>query len=288
MLVTLREVLADAVSHRYAVGAFNVIDINMARGVIAAAEQRRSPVIISQGQGQFRFTPPEIMGPSLVQLAKEASVPVVIHLDHGKQFEVCERAIRAGYSSIMYDGSQLSMAENMANTRQAVALARKNRVSIEGEVGHVSNAETGDLPGDHLELAPDEQFLTTPEQAVAFWRATDVDALAVAFGTGHGIYRETPKLEFNRLREIQQAVSVPLVMHGGSGLGDEAYQEAIACGIRKLNYFTLLSQSLGELIKEAANATEEPYYHELQLLVVNETQKHVARLMSVFGSAERV
>ncbi|MBV4412831.1 class II fructose-bisphosphate aldolase [Enterobacteriaceae bacterium YMB-R22] len=287
MLVTLREVLADAVSHRYAVGAFNVIDTNMARGVIAGAEQCRSPVIISQGQGQFRFTPPEIMGPSLVQLAREASVPVVIHLDHGKQIDVCERAIRAGYSSIMYDGSQLPLTENMAYTRQAVSLARKNHVSIEGEVGHVSNAETGDLPGEHVQPAPDEQYLTTPEQARAFWQATEVDALAVAFGTGHGLYRETPRLEFNRLREIHQAADVPLVMHGGSGLGDEAYQEAIACGIRKLNYFTLLSQSLGELIKEATHATSEPYYHELQLLVVHETQKHVARLMGVFGSARR-
>lgn len=287
MLVTLQEVLADAVKHQYAVGAFNAIDINMARGIIAAAEQRRSPVIISQGQGQFRFTPPEIMGPSLVQLAREASIPVVIHLDHGKQLEVCERAIRSGYSSIMYDGSQLSLPENIANTQAAVALARQHNVSIEGEVGHVSNAETGDLPEDHVEISADEQFLTTPEQALQFWKETQVDALAVAFGTGHGVYRETPKLEFDRLSEIHKTVNVPLVMHGGSGLDDGAYQEAIACGIRKLNYFTMLSQSLGDLIKEATNATNEPFYHEIQLIVVNETQKHVARLMDIFGSSQK-
>ncbi|QCT20480.1 class II fructose-bisphosphate aldolase [Jejubacter calystegiae] len=289
MLVTLREVLDDASAKGYAVGAFNVVDINMARGVILAAEQQRSPVILSQGQGQFRFTPPEIMGVALRYLAQEATVPVVIHLDHGKSLEVCQRAIAAGYSSIMFDGSVLSLDDNIHQTREAVALARQHGVSIEGEVGHVANAETGDEP-EQAVAAPvlEECHLTTPEAARHFWRETGVDALAVAFGTGHGIYREAPRLEFDRLRAIRDAVDAPLVMHGGSGLCDEAYQEAIACGIRKLNYFTLLSQSLAELIKQQVNASDEPWYHEVPLLVVEETRQHVARLMTLFGSARRV
>lgn len=289
MLVTLREVLGDATHKGYAVGAFNVIDLNMARGVILAAEAARSPVILSQGQGQFRFTPPEVMGVALGYLAREATVPVVIHLDHGKDRDICQRAISAGFSSVMFDGSMKSLPDNINATREAVALARMHGVSIEGEIGHVANAETGDEP-EHTADAPalEECMLTTPEAARHFWLETEVDALAVAFGTGHGIYRAEPKLEFDRLRAIRDEVKVPLVMHGGSGLCDEAYQEAIASGIRKLNYFTLLSHSLAELIKEQVNASSEPYYHDLQLSVVEETRRQVERLMGVFGSANRV
>ena len=284
-LVTMREVLSDAVSKRYAVGSFNAIDVNLLRGLIAAAEQESSPVIINLGQGQFRFTPPEIIAPVMVQMARAASVPVVLHLDHGKDVETCVRALRLGFSSVMYDGSALSFEENLANTREVIKIARHYGASVEAEIGKVGNAETGEeeVAGEVAAAAEDQ--LTTPEQAKLFAEGADLDALAVAFGTAHGIYHGEPKLDFERLQAIHQQVSVPLVMHGGSGLDDSIYGEAIACGISKINYFTTMSHDVGVKCLQTLSRGSEAFYHEAVLTAVDSTREHAARIMRVFGSS---
>ena len=283
-LVTLREVLKDAEENGYAVGSFNAIDVNLLRGLIAAAEQENSPIILNLGQGQFRFTPPEIIAPVMVQMAKEASVPVVVHLDHGKNVETCIRALRLGFSSVMYDGSALSFEENVANTNEVMKVARHFGASVEAEIGKVGNAETGD---EVEEVSVEEETvdqLTTPEEAVRFMEATNVDALAVAFGTAHGLYKGEPKLDFQRLESIHKQVSAPLVMHGGSGLDDSVYGEAIACGISKINYFSNMSHDIGkQCLATLANA-EETYYHEAVLTAVDVARDHAARMMRIFGS----
>lgn len=286
-LVTLREVLKDAEENGYAVGSFNAIDVNLLRGLIAAAEQENSPIILNLGQGQFRFTPPEIIAPVMVQMAKEAKVPVVVHLDHGKDVETCIRALRLGFSSVMYDGSALSFEENVANTKEVMKIARHFGASVEAEIGKVGNAETGDEVEETLIEEVEEETadqLTTPEEAIRFMEATGVDALAVAFGTAHGLYKGEPKLDFPRLESIHKQVDAPLVMHGGSGLDDRVYGEAIACGISKINYFSNMSHDVGKQCLETLANAEETYYHEAVLKAVEVTREHAARMIRIFGS----
>lgn len=283
-LVTLREVLTHAQANHYAVGSFNSVDVNMLRGLIAAAEQERSPIIINLGQGQFRFTPPEIIAPVMIKMAQEASVPVVIHLDHGKSVETCIRALRLGFSSVMYDGSALPFAENLRNTQEVIRIASYYGASVEAEIGKVGNAETGDT--DTLAQAGEqaEDNLTRPQEAQTFMAQATPDALAVAFGTAHGIYVGEPIIDFVRLREIRATVDVPLVMHGGSGLSDDVYREAIACGVSKINYFTGMSLDVGQQVRTLLNSQQNGCYHELVLCAVEATRDHAARVMQVFGS----
>ncbi|SDR48864.1 class II fructose-bisphosphate aldolase [Pseudovibrio sp. Tun.PSC04-5.I4] len=284
-LVTLREVLDDARQNNYAVPSFNAVDVNLARGLILAAEAERSPIILNLGQGQFRFTPLEIMAPVMKQLAAEATVPVVTHLDHGKSVDVCIRALRQGFSSVMYDGSALPIEENIANTIEVVRIAKYFGASVEAEIGKVGNTETGDEEQDNTEITDD--LLTTPEQAVRFMEAVEVDALAVAFGTAHGLYKGDPKLDFERLRSIREKVSVPLVMHGGSGLEDSAFHEAIRHGVAKINYFTQMSHDVAKQCQKAFHEAEDEYYHDAILTAVSATQEHSSRVMRVFGSSGR-
>lgn len=284
-LVTLKEVLADAKEQNYAVGSFNAIDVNMVRGLIAAAEQESSPIIIEIGQGQFRITPPEIIAPVMVQLAKEASIPVVIHLDHGKDVETCIRALRLGFSSVMYDGSAHSFEENIRNTQEVLRVAKHYGASVEAEIGKIGNVETGDEDKVSVATEIEADQLTTPEEAKLFMEQADVDALAVAFGTAHGKYHGEPKLDFDRLVKISEQNDVPLVMHGGSGLGDDVYRKAIACGAVKINYFTGMSNDIGNACLAKLREGEEAYYHDAVLTALEVTKNHAARVMNVFGSA---
>lgn len=284
-LVTLKEVLHKAEKEGYAVGSFNAVDVNLLRGLIAAAEEEKSPIIINLGQGQFRLTPPEIIAPVMVQMAKEASVPVVIHLDHGKDVETCVRALRLGFSSIMYDGSALPFEENLENTQLVVKMARHFGASVEAEIGKVGNTETGDEEEVQTAFDVDEDQLTNPEEAIRFAQEAGVDALAVAFGTAHGLYNGEPKLDFERLHEISRQVSVPLVMHGGSGLHDSVYGDAISAGVSKINYFSNMSHGVGKECKAVLNRNDEPYYHEVILCAVNATKEHAAHIMRTFGSS---
>ena len=283
-LVTLREVLKDAEEKGYAVGSFNAIDVNMLRGLVAAAEQENSPIILNLGQGQFRITPPEIIAPVMVQMAKEAKVPVVVHLDHGKDVDTCVRALRLGFSSIMYDGSALSFEENVANTNEVLKVARYFGASVEAEIGKVGNAETGDEVEETTSDEDSIDQLTTLEEAVRFMEAAKVDALAIAFGTAHGLYKGEPKLDFARLDSIHKQTDVPLVMHGGSGLDNSVYGEAIACGISKINYFTNMSHDVGKQCVKVMTASGEAYYHEAVLKAVEATREHTTQIIRTFGS----
>lgn len=283
-LVTLREVLTHAKDNNYAVGSFNAVDVNMLRGLIAAAEQERSPIIINLGQGQFRFTPPELMAPMMVKMAQEASIPVVVHLDHGKDVETCLRALRLGFSSVMYDGSALSFTENMKNTKEVIRLARYYGASVEAEIGKVGNAETGDT--DTVAQAGVQAIdqLTSSQEAIAFMNEVEPDALAVAFGTAHGIYHGEPVIDFSRLSQIRAAVNVPLVMHGGSGLSDDVYRQSITCGINKINYFTGMSLDVGQQARALLNNKKNACYHDIVLCAVEATREHAVRVLHIFGS----
>ena len=233
MLVSLNEVLGDAQKGRYAVGLFNTIDTDMLEAVLEAAEKKRAPVIIGTAEILLPYGELRLIGPSVIAAARRASVPVVVHYDHGLTFERCMEALRLGFSSVMFDGSVKPYEQNIEETREIVRIAHAFGASVEGEIGHVGNAdeESG------------ESRYTTVEEAKTYLADTGVDALAIAIGTAHGAYRTAPKLSFERLREIRSAVDAPLVLHGGSGLTDDDFRRAIAEGIAKVNIFTDLCQA---------------------------------------------
>ena len=230
MLVNLNEVLYDAQKKHYGVGLFNTTDTDMLEAVISAAETLRSPVIIGTAEVLLPYGELSLIAPSLLYAAKTASVPVVLHYDHGTTYEKCMEALKLGFSSIMFDGSSNPLEENLRATAEMVKIAHAWGATVEGEIGHVGQANTA----DH-ELT---DMYTTPEEAVSFARKTGVDALAIAIGTAHGHYKSKPKLDIGRLANIKAALDIPLVLHGGSGLSDDDFRNTIRNGIAKVNIFT--------------------------------------------------
>lgn len=236
MLVNMNQVLLPAKKGKYAVGLFNAVNLELARGIIAAAECTQSPVIMGTAEVLLPYGPLEEVSYYLLPMAKKANVPVVIHLDHGLSRETCLKALELGFSSIMYDCSTDSYEENVKKVKEMADIAHSYGATIEGELGHVGDNE-GSAEGDSR-LADPSRFYTDPAMAKDFVEKTGVDALAIAVGTAHGAYKLPPKLDFPRIRTIAQTVDVPLVLHGGSGLTDTDFRRAIQEGISKVNIFT--------------------------------------------------
>ena len=230
MLVNLNDVLKKAQKEHYAVGLFNTIDTDMLEAAIAAAEEMRSPIIIGTAEVLLPYGELKLIAPSIIKAAKRATVPVVVHYDHGLTFERCMEALRLGFSSIMFDGSAGDSDKNIADTKQIVRIAHSFGATVEGEIGHVGEAANGDN-------ATSDRY-TTVKEAEDFINATGVDALAIAIGTAHGAYKAKPCLDIERLREIRKKVDTPLVFHGGSGLSDDDFRNTVKEGIAKVNIFT--------------------------------------------------
>ncbi len=276
MLVTLREVLKDAQEKKYGVGLFNTVNLEMAKGVLAAAEELKSPVVIGTAEVLLPYASLEELAYFLVPMAKKASVPVVLHYDHGLTDKKIVEAMRLGFSSIMYDCSTDTYENNIARVAQMVKIADMFGASVEGELGHV---------GANDESAGDDSIYTEPEQARDFAQRTGVDALAVAIGTAHGAYKEKPRLDIGRLAEISRTVPVPLVLHGGSGLSDEDFKNCVANGISKINIFTDINcaaaKAAHDFYKEGCGLTD--IQNQIKEAVKQETMKK----MRIFGSAGR-
>ncbi len=230
MLVNLNDVLKKAQKEHYGVGLFNTTDTDMLQAAIEAAQELRSPIIIGTAEVLLPYGELKLIAPSLIEAAKRATVPVVVHFDHGVSFERCMEALQLGFSSIMFDGSTLPYEENIKQTKEIVHTAHAFGATVEGEIGHVGSAADGD------ESLAD--MYTTPEEAKAYLDATGVDALAVAIGSAHGVYKKKPMLNIERLKEISATIDAPLVLHGGSGLSDEDFRNTICHGIAKVNIFT--------------------------------------------------
>jgi fructose-bisphosphate aldolase class II len=233
-LVNFKDVLDDAYRQKYAVGSFNVINMEFLEAIIEAAEGKRSPVILSIAEVHFKYVTLEHITPAIKYVAHRASVPVVLHLDHGESFEAIMRALRAGFTSIMFDGSRLPFEQNLATTSEVVKMCRAVGVTVEAELGHVGGAEAQAIGGDRVR----EELFTRVDEAVEFVRRTGVDALAVAVGTAHGLYRGKPQLDFERLDKLNRALKIPLVLHGGTGLSIEDFRTAISLGVAKINFYT--------------------------------------------------
>ncbi|MBP2674953.1 MAG: class fructose-bisphosphate aldolase [Deltaproteobacteria bacterium] len=230
MIVDLSQVLKPARQGHYAVGAFNIYNLETIGAVLAAADELRSPVILALGERYLKNFPIRAISAITTVLASDSRVPVALHLDHAQKIESIEQAIAAGFTSVMIDGSKLSLEENIAITKKAVALARPRNVTVEAELGRI--VRTGVAASD---------LFTDPEEARQFMEETGVDALAVAVGTVHGLYKGAPTLDLERLTRIAGKVSVPLVLHGGSGLPDHLIKSAIRIGVAKLNINTEVS-----------------------------------------------
>ena len=236
MLVNMNEVLKPAKANKYAVGLFNAVNLELARGIIAAAESTRSPVIMGTAEVLLPYGPLEEVSYYLLPMAKKASVPVVVHLDHGLSRDLCIKALELGFSSIMYDCSTDSYEDNVRKVKEMADIAHSYGATIEGELGHVGDNEGSAEGSDHLE--DPSKYFTDPKLAKDFVEKTGVDALAIAVGNAHGAYKLPPKLYFERIRTIANTVDVPLVLHGGSGLTDDDFRKAIKEGISKVNIFT--------------------------------------------------
>ena len=277
MLVNLNAVLADARKNRYAVGLFNTTDTDMLEAVISAAEECRSPVIIGTAEVLLPNGELKLIAPSIIAAAKRASVPVVVHYDHGLTFDRCMEALQLGFSSVMFDGSAGAYEQNIADTREIVKIAHAFGATVEGEIGHVGEASANDNDATDL--------YTRVDEAESYLKATGVDALAVSIGTAHGAYKSKPKLDFNRLTDLRAALPVPLVLHGGSGLSDEDFRRSIACGIAKVNIFTDLCLA-GNAAMADGLANGEAYL-TIRNRKVDYIKRAVMEKMRLFGSVGR-
>ena len=278
MLVNLNEVLKKAQKEKYAVGLFNTTDTDMLQAVIEAAEESNSPVILGTAEVLLPYGELKLIAPSVIAAAKRANVPVVVHYDHGLTFDRCIEALKLGFSSIMFDGSAKLYEQNIAETREMVKIAHAFGATVEGEIGHVGEAAKED------NLLTD--MYTTPEEAKAYLEATGVDALAVAIGSAHGVYKKKPMLNIERLKEISGAVKVPLVLHGGSGLSDDDFKNTIRNGIAKVNIFTDLCLAGESAMKDGEE--KKLGYLETRNLKVEYIKEAVKHKMSLFGSVNKV
>ena len=273
MLVTLNEILAIAKERNCAVGAFNTPNLECVTAVLNAAEKLNVPVILSHAELHESVAPLAVIGPVMVQAAKNAKVPVCVHLDHCETLGYMAEALKLGFTGVMYDGSVLPYEENVANTKIAVAMAREYGANVEAEIGQLASREGG------TEENAGGPVYTDPDLAVKFCQETGIDALACAFGTVHGMYLREPKLDFDRLAKINELVSVPLVMHGGSGVSVEDYRRVISLGISKINYYTYMSKAGAEAI----TGKTFTQYHDIVKAATEAMRVDVANAIRVFS-----
>lgn len=277
MLVNLNDVLRKAQAEHYAVGLFNTTDTDMLEAVISAAEELRSPVIIGTAEVLLPAGELKLIAPSIIAAAKRATVPVVVHYDHGLTFDRCMEALQLGFSSVMFDGSAGEYDKNIADTCEIVKIAHSFGASVEGEIGHVGQASTED--NLHTDM------YTTADEAEAYVKATGVDALAIAIGTAHGVYKTKPQLNLERLCEIRQRIDTPLVLHGGSGLSDDDFRNTVRDGIAKMNIFTDLCLAGNRAMEDGLK--QGLAYLDIRNLKVKYMKEVVMNKIRLFGSENK-
>lgn len=275
MIVTLKELLEIAKAENKAIGSFTCPNMEIVMGTIRAAEESRSPIIIQIAEGRLKHTPLNMIGPLMVQAAKDASVKIAVHLDHGLTIGKAREALGYGFTSVMFDGSHYSLQENIDKTNEIAKLARQTGASVEAELGTIGGKEATERD--------EVSKYTDVGEAKMFAENADIDALAVAIGNAHGHYKGKPELNFERLAELQKAVNVPLVLHGGSGISDEDFRHCIDLGVRKINIATA---SMDAAITFAGRYMAEPgehdYYHFNENMVqgVYENVKHCIKVFN--------
>ena len=274
-LVKMKDLLRRAEEKNIGCGAFSVGNMEMVRGAIRAAEELDPPIILQIAEVRLKNSPLHLMGPMMVQAAKEAKVDVAVHLDHGLTFETVDKALELGFTSVMLDASTLPFEENIARVKAVVEKARKYGATVEAELGLVGGSEDGSC--DHGIRCTD------PDDAVVYARETGIDALAVAIGNAHGNYPVAPTLAFDVLEKIHERVDIPLVLHGGSGITDKDFQKAISLGIRKVNIATASFNSLTAHVEKYMESTDNHNFFDLNEAMVQGTYENVKRHILVFN-----
>lgn len=274
-LVKMKDLLKRAEEKNIGCGAFSVGNMEMVKGAIRAAEELNTPIILQIAEVRLKNSPLHLMGPMMVQAAKEAKVDVAVHLDHGLTFETVDKALELGFTSVILDASTLPFEENIAKVKTVVEKARKYGATVEAELGLVGGSEDGSC--DHGIRCTD------PDDAVVYARETGIDALAVAIGNAHGNYPVAPTLAFDVLEKIHEKVDIPLVLHGGSGITDKDFQRAISLGIRKVNIATASFNSLTAHVEKYMASTDKHNFFDLNEAMVQGTYENVKRHILVFN-----
>ncbi|MGF7002923.1 fructose-bisphosphate aldolase class II [Lachnospiraceae bacterium PFB1-21] len=277
-LVKMKELLEGAKKEGRGIGAFSVGNLEMVMGAVKAAEELATPIILQIAEVRLPHAPLALIGPLMVAAAKEAKVPMAVHLDHGLEYSTIKEALDIGFTSVMLDASRDSFEENIRKTQEVVKLAGQYGATVEAELGLVGGSEDGST--DHGVKC------TNPQDALIFCRETGVDALAVAIGNAHGDYPVAPTLRFDVLQEIKDLVSCPLVLHGGSGITDQDFQKAIACGISKVNIATASFNAVTKSAEEYLQSVGKHNYFALNEAMVKGTYENVKRHIEIFNTLE--
>jgi fructose-bisphosphate aldolase, class II len=279
-LVSMNAFLPQAKKEGFAVGQFNVNNLEFVQAIIEAGKEERSPLIFGASEGAIRY-----MGlNNVVALAKaaaeEADVPVALHLDHGSSFEVVMKCIRVGFSSVMFDGSHYPFEENIRLTKKVVEAAHAVGVSVEGELGTIGGVE------DDLNVSEEDAALADPEQAIRFWEETKVDAMAIAVGTAHGMYKGEPKIRYDIIEKVASQIEAPIVLHGGSGVPDESIQKAVSLGVGKINVNTENQVAMVKVVRELLDKNPDMIDPRKYLGPAREAIKETVKAkMRLFGSS---
>lgn len=278
--VTSKKLLSDAQKNKYAVPAFNAENMEMVMAIVSKCEEMRSPAIIQTTPSTLKYAMPDMFKSMVKSVAEKATVPVSLHLDHGNSFNLVKQCLKDGYSSIMIDGSKQVLEENIRITKEVVDYSKRFGIPVEGELGCVGGKEDDTVGGDGY---------TVPGEAVEFVEKTGVDFLAVGIGTAHGVYKSEPKLDVNRLKEIRKLVSIPLVLHGASGLSDNAVKECIENGICKVNIATELRQAFTRAVREFLEADKTAFDpKKYGVLAIESVKETVGKKILMCGSNNRV
>jgi len=281
-LVDMKDMLTHAYRNAYAVGGFDVVSLDFLEAIVAAAEHARSPVILSLAESHFEYYDFELVMAAVEKAAQRCSVPIAIHLDHGASHESAVRAIRYGCNGVMVDASHENFTDNVARTRTVVEMAHACGIAVEGELGYVAGVE-----GEDAQKHPGETIYTSIKEAQLFVERTGVDFLAVSIGTVHGRVRGKPKLDFERLKRINETLHIPLVIHGGTGLTDDQFRRLIGNGVSKINYYTALADAAGACIRSVARDDRTCGYTGLTKGVRDAIRIEVEHCMVLWGSAGR-
>lgn len=273
-LVTMRELLTDAKKRKYAVGGFNVFNLETLSAVVEVAEELKTPLVLGIPERLLKFVNGDSLSAAMVRAAQKSAVPIALHLDHGHTYEGMMKAIQWGFTSIMYDGSALPFAENLKRTKDITRIAHSLGISVEGELGYIGcYANTDNISDENI---------VKPDMAVDFVNKTKIDALAVAVGNNHSGYRGSPKLNFSRLAELNHSVDVPLVMHGGARLSQEDYRNSIQAGIAKINIATDMSTVAVDALKSELTKNPSANYVHIMSVVKKGVKDSVRKYMLSF------
>lgn len=281
MLVNLKEILKIAEEERNAVGMFNATGFDSLQAVVSAAEELNRPVIIAHAEVHNVYNDVSMVGPAMIAVAKQAKVPVCVHLDHGTSLDMVYKALRLGFTSVMMDASALPYEENLRVTKMITEAAHAMGVSVEAELGRLVTGEAGS--GEEMKEAKAEDFYTRPDEAASFCKATGIDALAIAFGTAHGFYTAQPKLDFEVVKNCAKATGLPLVMHGGSGVSEEGFKKSIENGIRKINYYSYMSKAGYTAAKELIESGKTNYLHDVEYAAMQAMKEDVKKAIKIFS-----